>query len=1307
WSDYYAPPNRPVAYIYTDRPVYRPGQPVYYKGILRLDDDLKYSLPDLKEARVTISNFEEVVAEETLTLTQYGSFSGEFTLDQNARLGNYAISVAFPGSEFAIGTVSFDVAEYRKPEFMVSAEVAEEDVLAGASFTATVQAEYYSGGAVAGSPVRWSLASLPYTFGQDGDLARFSFADLQEDVYGPGQEEFYASKIIAEGEGQLDATGALSLTLLADLLDAPTSRMFVFEATVMDISGNPVTSRDSLRVHKSAVYPGVRSLGYVGQVGEEQTFEIISVDWDGTPLPEQLVDVEILERRWHSVQEQDAQGRVKWTSSVQEIPVASFTGVLMDADGLARVSFTPANGGVFAARVTARDASGNQAVSAAYMWVAGDEYVPWQQTNDRGFKLIADKDSYLPGETAELLIASPFQGKAYALVTVERGRIQQHEVIELESNSTIYKLPVDAQMAPNVYLSVVIVKGVDETNPRPNFKMGVAQLKVDTQAQQLRMSLQPDREQAGPRDQVRYTVTTRDMDGNPVQAEVSLALTDLATLSLRDPNAPPLLDYFYASRSLGVWTSVPIVVSLEEFNAFITEGLAEGKAMGAGGGKGEGELGIIEVREEFPDTAFWEAHLVTSPTGEASVSVTLPDNLTTWRMDARAVSKDTRVGQATHDLVSSKPLLVRPQTPRFFIVGDKARLGSAVHNNSDETLNVSVRLEGKGFSVEGDAMQVLEIAANSQAYVTWEVNINPDATRVDLVVSAEGGGYRDASRPPVGTLDKQGIPVYRFEAHETVGTSGVMADQGVRIEAIRIPEMMQSADGNLTIQLAPSLAAGMTDGLQYLEDYPYDCVEQAISRFLPNLMYLRALKADGKEDAQMAARIGQQVNITLQRLVNWQNADGGWGWWSRDKSHPMTSAYVVLGLLEAQQAGYTVDEGMLQRGERYLVTQLLPKTGLREPTLRNRQAFILYVLARAGKADASKSVQLFDERLGMSYFARAFLANTLYQIDPRDERIQTLLSDLSSAAILSAGGTHWEEESEDVWNWNTDTRTTAVILAMLSQIDPENLLNANAARWLMSHRTRGHWNGTQETAWSLMALVNWMLASGERGARYDYGLAVNGKEVLSGSVSPETIDDAKEKRIDVNELLREQANKVAFVKGAGSGNLYYTAYMDVSLPVEQVQALDRGIVVSRNYYTNDEQNELAEEAHVGEVLVARITLVVPHDLHYVVVDDPLPAGLEPIDQSLKTSPQNETPNQYSWKDLATSGWGWWYFDHVELRDEKVTLSADYLPAGTYVYSYLVQVMTPGEFKTIPPTAQEFYFPDVYGRGSGSLFTVLP
>ena len=272
-------------------------------------------------------------------------------------------------------------------------------------------------------------------------------------------------------------------------------------------------------------------------------------------------------------------------------------------------------------------------------------------------------------------------------------------------------------------------------------------------------------------------------------------------------------------------------------------------------------------------------------------------------------------------------------------------------------------------------------------------------------------------------------------------------------------------------------------------------------------------------------------------------------------------------------------------------------------------------------------------------------------------------------------------------------------------MDAANPVTAQAVRWLMAHRESGHWYTTQETAWSLIALTNWMSASNEYDTNYEYAVGLNGEMLDQGNATKENLTDTVNLKVELKDLLKEAANYLVFTRGDGTGNLYYTAYLSAELHVESIEPLDQGVSLSRQYFALDDNKTPITETSRGELVRVRLTVVVPAAVHYLVVDDPLPAGFEAIDSTLQTS--TAVPTSYTVADYNERGWGWWYFSHIELRDEKVVLSADYLPAGTYVFTYLARASTAGTFKVIPPTASEFYFPDVGGRGAGSVFEVKP
>jgi uncharacterized protein YfaS (alpha-2-macroglobulin family) len=536
---------------------------------------------------------------------------------------------------------------------------------------------------------------------------------------------------------------------------------------------------------------------------------------------------------------------------------------------------------------------------------------------------------------------------------------------------------------------------------------------------------------------------------------------------------------------------------------------------------------------------------------------------------------------------------------------------------------------------------------------------------------------------------------------------------------VALPPNFDERRGELSLQLDPSLAAGMRDGLRYLEHYEYECTEQTVSRFLPNVLTFNALQSLGIEDKELAARLPGLIEEGLGKLYVQQKPDGGWGWWHSSESNVHITAYVVFALTKAQQAGVDISATVLSNGQNYLLSHLLNTRELNTTGEANRHAFVLYALAEGGLAPADSLEALFDAREKLAHYARAYLALALDLSDSQQYagQIETLLSDINNAAILSATGAHWEEDQYDWWAMNTDTRSTAIVLNALTRLDPDNALIPNVVRWLMVARRDGIWETTQETAWALIALTDWMVVTGELEGQYNYNVSLNGDVLGEGQVTPENIGQSIKLRVDVADLLADVANYLTISRGDGPGRLYYTAHLKVYLPVEEIEPLNRGIVVSRQYTradcvpSADAPCPEVTEARVGDVIQVKLTLVAPHDLYYVVVEDMLPAGAEAIDTSLDTtsllerSPalRRQVDRGGYWSEFY---WWWWHwYSRSELRDEKVVLFADYLAAGTYEYTYTFRAVLPGEYQVIPTFANEFYFPEVFGRGEGELFTI--
>lgn len=1323
----YDPEPRPyVASAYTDRPVYRAGQTVYYRGVLRLDDDAVYRLPDSTAVLITVRDPEgEEVKEETLTLSAFGTVNGQVELPAAARLGSYelelAVARAGQGAEAPdedrqrVASASFRVAAYQKPEYEVDLSSDKEAYLAGEPLRAEAQARYYFGGPVADAPATWRLIRDDYFFSPQGLEGWWSFIDddLTEDRYHDAQAE-----VASSGEGRTDGEGQFDFTVPTDLSELPLSQVYTVEAEITDPSHRVVAVRSSAVVHKSGLYIGLQPKDYVGTVGEPLAFDVIGLTPQSQPVADRSIELSFYRREWYSAQEKREDGEFYWTSHYTDTLVAE-SRVTTDDAGRAVARFSPRQAGVHRLVATAEDGAGNEGRSATYAWVAGgEESVNWRQENNDRIDLVADQKSYAPGETAEVLIPAPFAG-AEALLTIERGSIREVRRLSLAGSSETVRIPIRPDYAPNVYVSVVLVKGQGPDSPVPDFRLGYTNLEVSTREKRLDIQLEPDRA-AGlyqPRDKVRYGIEVRDAAGKPAEAELSLALVDKALLALADDSSVPLIDAFYGQRMLGVATSASLTESADRRNQQLP---AEKK----GGGGGLTESGT--VRRLFRDTAYWNGAVVTDAEGKASVELELPDNLTTWSLSARGVTgASTLVGAAGSEITSTLPLMVRPVLPRFLVAGDTVQLETVVNNRGALDLDVVVTASAEGLSLADAAPQRLAVPANGAAKVVWQAAVprqgllaptQPEALGAAKVrMAVEGGGLKDAA--------ELSLPVYAFSAPQIVGTAGrLVADQAELTEQIKLPEAMEAGQGGLQVDISPSLAAAMMDSLKWLQAFPYDCTEQTTSKFLPNVatyLALRRLDLGGERIEALRRDLEAVLPVQVQRLNALQNQDGGWGWWQGD-SRPWLTAYALHGLRLAREAGFSVSEPSLGRATDYLTSALDDPLEAAQGSDPNERAYVLWVLAQADAVPVSRVLSLHERRADLGQFGLAFLALALDAAGgpEQDERVRGLLADLGGRAVVSATGTSWSEEKAYSWSMNTNTRSTAIAILALSRLDPGNVNLPGAIRGLMAARREGHWSTTQETAWAVLALTEAMEATGELEADYRYTVTLNQAQLGKGEVGADNIDQATTLNAPAKDLKPGQSNPLT-IRREGKGLVYYDARLRLYTPAEEAAPVARGIALGRQYLLTDPKTLRpggagVDRFKIGDVAQVKLTLVSDQELNYVAVEDLIPAGFEILDTTLKTSSSaaqgptmeevredGRDPDDLPWWER--SWWSWWV--DSQLLDHKAVFFATYLPSGTYELTYLIRAQLAGNFLAAPAKAEEMYFPEVFGRSAGGVVTV--
>lgn len=1339
-------------YLYTDRRLYRQGDTVYFKGTIRNREDAVYSLSDKTLIPVDIIDpFNQVIYSKKLPVNTFGSFSDSFTVDSGGQLGEYRIiarpnkpdpepsvtptptqvmptmptptSTPFPKvqADLQPDDPQFEtvitVADYTPPEFRVAVKPQRSHVSPGDTIRVAVDSSYYFGGAVSKAAVQWYVRTDPYYFYYTGS-GSYSFEDYNQDNIAQDYEDDRPREF-SSGTGRTDEHGRYLIEIPAALGKSRRSLIYTLEAVIWDESHQMVADRAQVVVDQGQFQVGVGVDNFVGIVNEKQLVRLITVNHDSSPLPNTNVQVRVMRRVWGSVQTiEPGTGRTVWENDVIEKEVTSGP-VRTDASGSGKFSFTPLKGGAYKVYVSARDAQGNLIKASTFVWIAGPEFVSWRAPNSNRIDLQADKSRYHVGETATILIPTPFQGESLALVTVERGGILKQEVVKLHGNSTIFHLAITPDMAPNAYLSVTVIKGEDEHNYTAAFRMGLIQLQVDTERLKLNVSIKSDREKLGPREQATYRIHVSNYKGEPVQAEVGLALVDEAILSLMPDNLPSLMSYFYYRQGLGVRTANALIFNVDQTTQEIIN-------IHKGGGKGGDDyFGIFTIRKDFIGTPLWNPFVVTDANGDATITVTLPDQLTTWILDARAYTlptgdtHTTLVGQSTHSLISTKPLLIRPEMPHFFVKGDSSMLGAIVNNNTDSAQPVAVSLEISGAAVQGDLIQYATIPANGRLKFEWfMIALDSEAIDMTFKVVSKDGRFADATKPVTGRGDERLIPVLRYETPDTVTTGGVIGNEGgSRIEGVVVPSRTKVGEGGspsgiLNLRIERSLASGMTNALKALKTLPHYCIEQTISRFLPDVVMFQAQKQLGYDDPVLFEELSNNVEAALQRLYSDQHVDGGWGWFVNDASDQLISAYALLGLFEAKAAGWAVDPEVIRKALEQLTT-----TAVNEDTPwweLNRQAFLHYMLARARQIigrtenkelafDMGSAITLFDQRDRMNLDAQAFLAMAFRIVTPYAHHSVTLVEGIKRAAKRSLTGVYWEDTNADAWNWTTNTRTTAIILKALIEIEPTSPLLADTVRWLMNARRFDRWETTQETTWSVMALSAWMWLARDLTPEYRFSIALNEQPLLSDE--PATQNNARtpyDLSVPLSSLSDNQTNRIGIKRSAGAGTLYYSTTLKTYLPVEEVKALSRGLIIERTYSREeDPEHTPITTAQVGERIRVSLTIIVPETLNYVVIEDPIPAGTQSINTSLQTTPKLEP------REPLRYGWGYWAFTHTELRDDRTVLYAPYLPKGTYQFIYQIRAGAVGTYHVLPANGHAFYMPEVFGRTSGGIFMVIP
>ncbi len=1248
--------------LYTERPIYRPDQDVFYKGILREDQLGKIVNRANLPVTVQVLDPQENVVHELHTRTNaVGTFNGQLKLGSEPPLGDYRLVALVAGSRYES---TFKVQEYRKPEFKLEVQTPQERYVSGETAQAVVSANYYFGAPVSGAKINYTVYSRPYSpWVTEEDAFYANFGGL--DDYGWGY-----SNVVMQGEATTDDAGHVTLNIPTEIQPDPqgdsSDQRYIVELEGVDASRQVVKGKGGFLVTRGAFTLETTPDRYVYRPGAKGNVVVRAQDYDGKPVSTD-VTVELLR----------IETRVREVNDITQYetvthPAGSWSATT-DAHGRATLDFEiPKEGGEYRLRAKSRDAGGREIVQSAWLWVADEEWAGSSQAYGM-VQLTFDKKRYEPGDVAKVLVQLP-NAEVSPLITVEGQRLHSAQVLGAGKRSRIVEIPVTKDFAPNVFVVASVVDG-------KSFHLAEKSLNVTPGDRFLDVRITPGKERYLPGEEASVTVTTRTADGKPVPAEVSLGVVDEAIYALAPDETPDIRAVFHGPRWNRVTTSYSFI---EDYS----------------GGPGK-DTEEPRVRKNFKDTAAWFPTVQTGPGGSASVRFMLPDNLTTWVVTARAVNAETQVGAAREKFLATKDLLLRMAMPRFMVMGDRVAIATLVHNYTKQEQEVRLQTAATNLKFDGGAERTVKVPPNGVfRFDTW---VEPQAVgTASMTVIARGSGASDAL--------ELSLPVLAHGTPERVAFAGPASEAKPAEFSVELPKEAIAETVSLKLSLDPTPAAAMLGALDYLRRYPYGCLEQTTSRFVPEIRAYQTVAALGLPRPAFVAEMPALVDEGLKKILTAQRADGGWGWFANDQSEADLSAYVLYGLYETRQAGFMVPEAPVRSAIRFLKSagaridkDVVTPSEVRRGAGPDALASIAWSLSYWGQADSSLRDKLWRGRNGLSNYGLA-LATMAFQQSGDPQKARTTWDMLKKQAKRTGTLVHWESRAQRYSWYDMATETTAYAVRAGLLVEPNASEVTGAVRWLVVNRQGDRWLSTKDTGAIVMALADAMRNAAETGIP-------TAAQVL--------LDDQPVQRLDLQGEARYLGGQVTLagdllkpgrhtltVRAEGTGELPASGLLSYVAAREDIQPqASKELDLKREYFLLDERlfaeskvegggysryfdpkvvsglRRVGGDVKSGQKVLVRLTVDVKEPVRYMVLEDPLPAGAEVLDEQ-------------------SGGWAYAWSSQT-VRDEKMVFFQREMATGSVPFYYVMRPQIPGRYHVLPPVIEGMYAPEVRARGAES------
>ena len=1297
--------DKPVrkAHIFTERPVYRPEEPVHIKGYLRLRQrgDLKYE--GHRPRSLLVEGPGDKKWTYPLSFTEIGSFYHKFD-EKDLPTGSYRANL-LDTDENELASVTFKKESYRIPRFEVQL-FGPDTVPTDRAFTLTMTADYYAGGRVVGQEVTWKVTQRADGAGVLTEYPGFLFSTDQRFSDGT---PFRAAGITKKE--LTDENGSATLELNPALERDGRPRRYVVEATVRGADEQTVTAAKSVLAAPAFVL-GLKLDRFLKDTLVINP-EVLVLDHVGKPLEGLEFHLRLMHRQWHSyLKESDfTTGKAEYVTDVVDVPLIQQQ--LISTAEPTTLSLPVEAAGVYVVEIAAQDRLGRRQNVSADLYVAGDTPVAWEKPKANVFETTPDKTEYDPGEVANLLVKSPFQ-TGRALIIVEGPKANQYHWADIENGQGIFPIPITGDMTPRLPVHALLLRGrlegvaMDDGSAvdaaKPIAMASTAWIQVNPRDNQLKIELDHPAKNL-PGASMPMKIKLSDPDGNPLNGEVTLWLVDRAVLALgREQRLDPVPSFIDEVKA-----HIRIRDTRNETVGDLTVNETpggDGIVVSYASMASEALFDKVTVRKNFQSVPYYNP-LVEVVDGVAALTIGLPDNLTDFAVRAVATDGAARFGYAKSVLSIRLPLIVQSALPRFVRPGDNFVAGGIGRVVEGEDGPGQVELQVEGLEVGGEMRRSVDWVKDQPEQLYFPMKVTASAptddeiaqVKVRLAVKREIDGATDAFEVT--------LPVKNDRERRRLETfAEVKPDETISFPVLEEEPRQGTVRQSMLLTYQPALVK-MLSGLDYLARYRYFCTEQRISQLMPELALKDLLNQIGRGDRAEATALSMRENFTYLESV--LNPNGLYSYWPGSDGYVSLTAYVVEFLLMAKAQGYEFDEKLLERGLSGLRASLRSDySNFIDSSAYVERAEALHALAMADDFQDTYAHDLLARALTMDLYSEAkILYAFLRKAQDETESINRLNEDLLKSLIfaLRNGEEVYQGLQYRAKSWgglinSSEVKTLASVARSLYTASPEDPKAMLLIDELIARGDTNGWGSTNANAAALLAVGEVFRLQEPFPTGHElilqFGDVSSGLDTTGATFSQDISTSSSPGKL--------------MWKSGPTDVLPYVRLTLEYMPAasgDQVSGKNEGFVVERRIQIIQDEDKPPVvrsvkagetlEIEMGTIVEEHIRVVNPEVRHYVAVAAPFAAGFEPMNPNLATAPKSAKPAGTMTLEPAYS----------QYQDHQVIFYYDTLPKGTYDFYFRLRTSIAGNFVHPPAKAEMMYKETVRGRSDGTRIVVTP